>query len=82
MVPGASPSSWSAAIHARTYCGANEWQLVEQIQQWHHGRFVPGNGYLFEGNHEWDQVSDEGDYLSLECRSCLSSFEVPKYEWA
>lgn len=62
-------------------CGANEWQLVEQVQQWHHRAFDPGDGYVFEGNHEWDQVSVEGDPLFLECRSCLTTFQVPKYEW-
>jgi hypothetical protein len=62
-------------------CGANEWQIVEQTQQWHHGRFVPGTGFLFKGNHEWDQVSDEGDPLYLECRACLAQYEVPEYTW-
>jgi hypothetical protein len=62
-------------------CRANEWQFVEQVQQWHHGRFVPGEGFVFEGNHEWDQVSDEGDPLFLECRSCLASFELPALTW-
>lgn len=62
-------------------CGANKWHLVEQVQQCHHGRFIPGSGFVFEGNHALDQVSDEGDPLFLECRSCLTSFEVPEYSW-
>lgn len=63
-------------------CGANEWQLVEQVQQWHHGRHVHGKGFVFDGNHDWDQVSDDGEALFLECRSCLTSFEVPEHHWA
>lgn len=62
-------------------CGANDWQLVEQVQQWHHGRFIPGKGFMFEGNHAWDQVSDEGEPLFVECRSCLAAFDVPLHEW-
>jgi len=63
-------------------CGANKWQLVEQVQQWHRGHFVPGKGFVFAGNHEWDQVSDDGDPLFLECHSCLAAFEIPEYNWA
>jgi hypothetical protein len=63
-------------------CGANEWQLVEQVQQWHLGRFAPGKGFVFEGNHEWDHVSDEGDVLFLECRDCLAVFAAPEFEWS
>jgi len=62
-------------------CGGNDWQLVEQVQQWHRGRFVPDKGFVFEGNHEWNQVSGEGYPLFLECRSCLSTFEVPEHHW-
>jgi hypothetical protein len=29
--------------------GKNEWQLVEQVQQWHHGAFILGKGFLFDG---------------------------------
>lgn len=63
-------------------CGSTEWQLVEQVQQWHRGSFELGRGFVFEGNHEWDRVSAEGDPLFLECRVCLSRFEVPEYSWA
>lgn len=62
-------------------CGANEWQLVEQVQQWHTGRFVPGKGFVFEGNHDWDRVSVEGDPLLLECHACHAKFQVPEYDW-
>jgi len=63
-------------------CGANEWQLVEQMQQWHLGRFVLGKGFVFEGNHEWAQVSEEGDPLLLECRSCFTPYGIPEFDWA
>lgn len=62
-------------------CGANEWQLVEEVQQWHHGTFIEGRGFVFEGNHAWDWVSDEGEVLFLECRSCLAQYEVSEYIW-
>jgi hypothetical protein len=54
---------------------------VEQVQQWHRGTFIPGEGFAFEGNHEWDQVADQGHPLFLECRSCLAAFDVPLHEW-
>lgn len=64
-------------------CGVeNDWQLVEQVQQWHRGRFVDGEGFIFEGNSEWDNVSDDGLPLHLECRSCLTAFHIPEYDWA
>lgn len=63
-------------------CGANDWQLVEEVQQWHRGAFVSGSGFVFEGNHEWDQISAEGSAAFVECRVCMSKFSVPDYSWA
>lgn len=77
-----SESKRPADVGICPQCRSNEWQLVEQVQQWHRGSYVPGSGFVFDGNHEWDQVSAEGEPLFLECRACLSRFEVPEYSWA
>jgi hypothetical protein len=63
-------------------CGAlDDWQLVERVQQWHRGRFVTGEGFIFEGNDSWSNVAEDGEILHLECRSCITAFEVPDYDW-
>lgn len=44
--------------------------------------YITGKGFVFEGNHEWDQVGEEGHPVFLECRSCFVGYEVPSFQWA
>lgn len=65
-----------------TNCGAEAWQLVERVEQWHRGTFHAEDGeWSFLGNSSWDNVSDDGETLRLECRNCFTKYQVPDYDW-